>query len=477
VPYTLLLADDSVTIQRVIELTFADEDVTVIAVSDGDQAIERLEAAPPDIVLADIGMPGKNGYEVAQHIRQSPRLSHIPVMLLTGAFEPVDPARANDASCDGVLAKPFEPQLVISRVKQLLARSHRGPDAHGPGQSPADEGSPSVPARSPLSLPEADSSWAPPLTDARPAPPFVGAFGAEAHTDPVPPTTLNDYFDRLDTAFSQSSPTAEAPSPSPVEAIAHTPAGAHENDVDWFSSAVSEGGSLEPWDLPAPRADVPLRDLPLTVSSPPPEAPFAHPLESFAAVTDVEPVPETAPIVEAAPIVGAAPTAEAAAGPVSIADKTPPFEPASIAAPDKRLAPIEESAPIEPEAQPASPPAAAVSIPAGTLFTTPAAAAPVVTAASVLERPLSNPPLPPLGDAFAALLAAEQGEPLPAGASWLLPPAPPVVVSDEIIETITRRVLERLSDTVLRDAVSEVTSKIAERLIRDEIERIKASIT
>ena len=126
-PYTLLLADDSVTIQRVIELTFADEDVTVVAVSDGDQAIERLEASPPDIVLADIGMPGKNGYEVAQYIRRSPKLAHIPVVLLTGAFEPVDQARANEAGCDGVLAKPFEPQLVISRVKELLARARSGP--------------------------------------------------------------------------------------------------------------------------------------------------------------------------------------------------------------------------------------------------------------------------------------------------------------------------------------------------------------
>src|SRR6267378_680587 len=122
VPYTLLLADDSVTIQRVIELTFADEDVQVIAVSDGDQAIERLEASPPDIVLADIGMPGRNGYEVAKYIKQSPRLAHIPVVLLTGAFEPVDQARASEAGCDGVLAKPFEPQLVIGRVKELLAR-------------------------------------------------------------------------------------------------------------------------------------------------------------------------------------------------------------------------------------------------------------------------------------------------------------------------------------------------------------------
>ena len=55
VPHTLLLADDSVTIQRVIELTFADEDVQVIAVSDGDQAIARMQTAPPDIVLVDGG--------------------------------------------------------------------------------------------------------------------------------------------------------------------------------------------------------------------------------------------------------------------------------------------------------------------------------------------------------------------------------------------------------------------------------------
>src|ERR1700738_4710835 len=95
VPQTLLLADDSITIQRVIELTFADEDIQVVAVGDGDQAIERLETAPPDIVLADVGMPGRNGYEVARYIKQSPKLSHIPVVLLTGAFEPVDQAKAD----------------------------------------------------------------------------------------------------------------------------------------------------------------------------------------------------------------------------------------------------------------------------------------------------------------------------------------------------------------------------------------------
>src|SRR5512138_3569556 len=120
-PKKLLLADDSVTIQRVIELTFADEDIDVIAVGDGKQAIARIDSDTPDVVLADVGMPERDGYEVAAHIKGNPQLAHIPVLLLTGAFEPIDEARAHAVGCDGVLVKPFEPQMVINRVKDLLA--------------------------------------------------------------------------------------------------------------------------------------------------------------------------------------------------------------------------------------------------------------------------------------------------------------------------------------------------------------------
>ena len=83
-PHKLLLADDSVTIQRVIELTFADEDVQVIAVGNGQDAIDRVQRDPPDIVLADAGMPERNGYEVAAFIKGQPAYAHIPVVLLTG---------------------------------------------------------------------------------------------------------------------------------------------------------------------------------------------------------------------------------------------------------------------------------------------------------------------------------------------------------------------------------------------------------
>ena len=124
--YTLLLADDSITIQRIVELTFASEDIAVVAFSDGDHAIASLDRTIPDIVLADVGMPGRTGYEVSHYIKNSPPLAHIPVLLLTGAFEPVDQAKALEAGCDGILIKPFEPQFVISRVKELLRKPKPG---------------------------------------------------------------------------------------------------------------------------------------------------------------------------------------------------------------------------------------------------------------------------------------------------------------------------------------------------------------
>src|SRR5262245_34977356 len=124
--YTLLLADASTTIQRIVELTFASEDIDVVAFSNGEHAIASLDRNVPDIVLADVGMPGRSGYEVSRYIKNSPPLAHIPVLLLTGAFEPVDQAKALEAGCDGILIKPFEPQFVISRVKELLRKSKPG---------------------------------------------------------------------------------------------------------------------------------------------------------------------------------------------------------------------------------------------------------------------------------------------------------------------------------------------------------------
>jgi len=119
--HTILLADDSITIQKVIELTFSDEDFKLHTVSNGQKAIDEIRAVKPDVVLCDIIMPEKNGYEVCEFIKTNADLKHIPVLLLTGAFEPFDQERARQAGCDGFLAKPFEPQTLISKVRELLA--------------------------------------------------------------------------------------------------------------------------------------------------------------------------------------------------------------------------------------------------------------------------------------------------------------------------------------------------------------------
>ena len=450
-PYTLLLADDSVTIQRVIELTFADEDVTVVAVSDGDQAIERLEAwPPPDIVLADIGMPGKNGYEVAQYIRQSPKLSHIPVVLLTGAFEPVDQARANEAGCDGVLAKPFEPQLVISRVKELLARSRRSPEAsesHPPFAEGQDFSLPPLLTPSTAggdSIPE--SMWSPPQLDQRPVTPFVDPPMAAAQTGPVPRTELNDYFDRLDAAFSTLSG-APAASPAPANPTADPAAAPPAAELDWFENLNAGTGSNEPWDLPKqPDASFP-------VGAPEPEPELVH--ESLTATVAPADAEDNARLV-------AERVAEAAR--YERPEETPvvPVQPEPFDDFVASVAPVPHPLAFEHDV-PVTPP---VTLPA---------------AAPLLEIPLPNPPpLPALADAFAALLAAEQGEPVSVSASLWPASAPHAaaapVVTEELIEDVARRVLERLSDTVVREAVADVASRVAERLVLEEIARIKASI-
>ena len=118
--HKLLLADDSPTIQRVVELTFANEDVDVVAVGDGARAIAAIEDDEPDIVLADVGMPGTDGYEVASFVRRDAGRARIPVVLLTGAFEPLDAERCDEIGRHDVLIKPFEPRELVGKVRALL---------------------------------------------------------------------------------------------------------------------------------------------------------------------------------------------------------------------------------------------------------------------------------------------------------------------------------------------------------------------
>ena len=149
---SLLLADGSVTIQRVMELTFAHEDIRVTAVSDGRKAIQHLDSQPVDVVLADVDLPEVDGYSLAAHMRRVPRLKTVPVLLLAGAFEPIDQAKAREVGSDGVITKPFEPQVVVTRVKELIDQRDRQ-KAPPPGKGAKAEETPAAPKPTPVPAP------------------------------------------------------------------------------------------------------------------------------------------------------------------------------------------------------------------------------------------------------------------------------------------------------------------------------------
>src|SRR5919202_2398168 len=132
-PKNLLLADDSITIQKVVGITFAGEDFRITAVDNGEDAIARARELQPDVILADVVMPRRNGYEVCEAIKADLSLKHIPVLLLAGTFEAFDEGRARAAKADGHIAKPFESQALINKVNEILG----APSAHDAQRQPA----------------------------------------------------------------------------------------------------------------------------------------------------------------------------------------------------------------------------------------------------------------------------------------------------------------------------------------------------
>ena len=131
---TILLADDSITIQKVVELTFSEGDYRVVCVGNGTQALRKASEIRPDIILLDVVMPEKNGYDVCAALRAETATARVPVLLLTGTFEPFDQKRADAAGASGHLTKPFESHTLVSRVEEMIARG--GASAAPPAEKP-----------------------------------------------------------------------------------------------------------------------------------------------------------------------------------------------------------------------------------------------------------------------------------------------------------------------------------------------------
>jgi CheY-like chemotaxis protein len=214
--HTVLLADDSATVQRVIALTFVDQAFRVVSVADGREAMARLQAERPDIVLAGTRLAGVSGYDLARFVKSQAALKHVPVVLLAGAFEAPNAAELASSGAAGILEKPLDPTTVLNRVKELLGlRSEPAAPTTARSQGrlvtsaepPRAARPPAGPARV-LTRPPA----APPATPRapnRPATPdswdeLRRQSGLEPDARPVeaqPHGAGGDYLDTLDAAF------------------------------------------------------------------------------------------------------------------------------------------------------------------------------------------------------------------------------------------------------------------------------------
>ncbi len=520
----ILLADDSITIQKVIELTFSDEDFEVVTVGNGRLAVERVVEIRPDIVLCDIIMPEKDGYEVCDFIKRHPQLSNVPVLLLTGAFEPFDQERAARVQCDGFLAKPFEPETLIAKVKDLLQKAAaRGSSVTGPRmavQMPVAAPTLVAPPLPPLAPPP------PPIAPAAPTLPALAVAPAKVvEAPPVPPPPTPSF---------EAAPAREALPFSPVPAAAPIPEEVRFIPDEPFDDLESAG--FGPALAPPPSAELEEPTIPPSPLEPEPPfaadeletpeellqmtaeeaeslAPPAHEDSSSTVVFRPDAIPwAQQPTVEVPLEARAQASIESAQGPASLVgedsvEEATVFEevleeeveslvgaePSIEALPEPYEPPAATASPVEPP--PPVEPSPVVEPPP------PVEPSPLVEPPPLIEPP---PPGPPMGrpepevqvsvpEAVVPALAHEMPVPALAAAgepteieSFVgvapveAPPTPSVSaeipVPNDMVAQIAQRVVAQISEKVVRQIAWEVIPDLAESLIKKEIERLTAEL-
>lgn len=224
-PKKVLLADDSVTIRKVVELTFADTDIRVDAVASGAEALERFRAAPPDLVLADVVMPGPDGYDLCRRVKESDE--RVPVILLAGTFEPFDPERARLCGADGHLVKPFESRVLLDRVERLLAAGGSVSAAGEEGEVEEVFGEIDSPFPEPGAFPEESAEAS-------------GVVEGPPRDEPLPPAGAHHPEEHL------GAPAIVAVEPDPVEPDDATRAGEEPDGAKTVAEARRGGEALGP---------------------------------------------------------------------------------------------------------------------------------------------------------------------------------------------------------------------------------------
>lgn len=448
----ILLADDSVTIQKVIELTFLDEDYEVKAVSNGDEALAVLAQVDPDFVIADVHMPGANGYEVCRRVKELK--PNVPVLLLVGTFEPFDEGQSRTVGADSFLKKPFDSQELLQRVEELLSsRAAAAPAASAFSAAASPFASP-TPSAEPDLLDMGGLAELPPL-DLGPAPstPFASAPTPEPFAAPqsdwasLAPTPRSSFDE---SAFAMADETAAGDSPrgddSPL-----LPAG--EPMFEMEDTSLDLPGDL-PEDLPSEFADAGLRGGEFGDATPALETPsFETP--SFGASSYESPS-------YASPSFGGSVFDTPSEPPPSAAPvfDTPVFDTSGFGTgfettPEERLG-----------------------VPQG--------AGPLVDSLAETESRIEAPPPPSIEMSHepAATVSAPIPAPVhaaPAGAPLAVGAAMPAAtangdgrLSDEDIDRIARRVVELMGDKAVRDVAWEVIPDLAEVVIRDRLRDLES---
>ena len=207
---TVYFIDDSATMREVIKIAFRRENINVIACHDAASAFTEIEQTRPDVVITDVIMPDKDGYEVCQYIKQHPKFATTPVILMSGVVNKSVAEKAFSVKADELIRKPFQPQDLIARVRHLLR-----PAAAVPPPSPA----------------VANAALSSIFGAAAPAAPAANGGQIVARRIPTPPPSAPAAVvpSPLVAAFSQpaaAAPAAAAARPAPAPAPPSRPAAA-----------------------------------------------------------------------------------------------------------------------------------------------------------------------------------------------------------------------------------------------------------
>jgi len=322
----ILLADDSITIQKVIGITFANEDYELTVVDNGADAIIKAVEINPDLVLADVIMPEKDGYEVCKEIKANPVLAGTPVILLTGTFESFDEAKSMEVGADDYITKPFESQTLINKVKEQLAKV----SVASPPPTPATPVVETAPAAAPaadgdivfdLGADEVVAAPAAPEEDMWAEDDFSDAASAFVEAPATPPVVEEAVSDEDIWGDMDLADTPEAEADLELETVAEDSSSTSVDEFDEFAFEDEIPGVEDFMKEPTPQA--PLEEESIEFED-----------ELIETPPIVAPPVETVPVVETPVAVPAAPQPEAppVAEPVS-APSTPQQEAVPAAQP------------------------------------------------------------------------------------------------------------------------------------------------